>query len=393
LFLLAATAMGQSVPLVIGPQPLNDGIGPCGDARVAAADRGTLALGWTVADGPQAGVWLRWRVNYLVDPPMRLTDGEGASPRDLEMAFDSAGRLHAVWTELGDGVREVRHARVELPGGRPSLHGTLSSASGAGEAESSAEDADFPALLADGAGGMVVAWQQARGVNYSIQAATIESDGTTRTLGSVSGGSLSGLNPQILTADPLRIAWHEIDEFGGKARVDEWHADEGRWRPSVWEELVRPFEPYGQVLLHAASDGAELVGCWQQSGENGGSFLVIGRTRFAPEAGSARASLDVLDLLERPGGVASAPCLSAGASMTLAWQLFLESGQAILMAPLTGTNAERPVLALSRPDQRFASLPDQTTVDQWSAVVWVDEARDGGDGNLYMAEVTWPGGR
>jgi hypothetical protein len=390
----ALTAAAQSSPRIIGPLRFNDPVGPCRDVQVAATGRDALAVGWIVADGPDVGVWLRWRINYLIEPAARIAVEAAVAPRDLAMAFDAGGRLHLIWTQLDGPLRVVRHARVDRPGVAPGPVETLSGlGDGAGAKPGRAGnlevgDVDFPTLRADAEGGMLVAWQQSRGVCYSIQAASIAADGTPRSLGCVSGESLSGLNPQILTTEPPCIAWYEIDEVAGSTRVDQWHADEGRWRPSALEFQTRQFDAAGQAAFGGTTEANELIGCWQQAGDGGRTMLVVGRARPGGRVGER--GLEVVDVFQEPAGEHALPSLSLSGSPTLAWQVFSDGGQRILIAPVGDTDAVRKPLVLSRPEQRFASLPSQVTTGNWSVVAWFDDANDGGDGNVYLAEVAWP---
>ena len=46
-------------------------------------------------------------------------------------------------------------------------------------------------------------------------------------------------------------------------------------------------------------------------------------------------------------------------------------------------------IELSPATQRFASLPAHATRGDWSAAVWTDDARDGGSGGVFLAEIKW----
>jgi hypothetical protein len=144
------------------------------------------------------------------------------------------------------------------------------------------------------------------------------------------------------------------------------------------------FEPYGQVQLFAAPSGDAMIGCWQQAAPGGERALGVGRARMTGDDPLA------LGVFDRPVGLHGSPSLSGGSPMTLAWQVFGAAGQAIMIAPLTDDGSTTEA-RLSLPTERFASTPSHATVGDWSAVAWIDDARDGGDGNLYFAEVAWLG--
>lgn len=396
LLLAPVAAHAQTAPLVVPPRQFNEQAAPGYDPQVAALDRQTLAVGWLVPEGPEAGVYLRWRINYLVAPPMRIADGATTVARDLAMAFDSAGRLHVVWTAQTGAARLLQHARIDAPGGQPALIQTLA---GADDRPTSAPAArepwvEFPALAPAPDGSILIAWQQSQGIGYAIQTARIEADGTTLSLGSVSGGTGSGLNPQILSTDPPRIAWQEVTAIGHHLRVDEWDGEEGRWRPSALELPARLFEEFGQAQLQLTPDG-RLIGLWRELDIDGGSLVVVGRQPHDGSATDAPGALEI-DIFNDPPGDHGSPVLDVADSPTLAWQVFDATGvQSIRVARVfdaDGLDGPEP-LTVSTPEQRFAALPAIASLDGWSAVVWVDDARDGGTGDVFLSEIIWPARR
>jgi hypothetical protein len=384
---LAVPAVGAFLPpRATAPRPINAQVGPCRDAQVAATGPDRLTLGWTVADGPGTGVWTRTRLNYVFLPPVRLADAGTTRPRDLVMAYDARGRLHLAWTAVKADRRVTMHARIDQPD-RPSsmpaaISDTTTTATAGLDGVLQPGDADLPCLATDDKGGALVAWEQAQGAGFAARAARVAPDGSIQDLGRVAGESLSGLNPRILTVDPPRVALDEVGQFVNSLRVDQWDAKLGAWTRSPWEARARLFEPHGQVQLFAAPSGDAVIGCWQQAASDGARGLGVGRARMAGDEPLA------LGLFDRPAGQHGSPSLSGSKPMTLAWQVFGTDGQAVVIAPLTDDGPSTGT-RLSLPSERFASTPSHATVGDWSAVAWIDDARDGGDGNLYFAEVAW----
>lgn len=351
----------------------------CQGLRVAAKGPERLAVGWATTN-PARGICYRQRINYLWEPVKQLGDASGAQPRDLSLAFDGNGRLHMVWTALDGRTRRVFYARQDQPGAMPQA-----SPLGAGPASG---DADFPALSPDTHGAMVIVWQESREMRFSIRACRIQPSGQLEDLGSVSGASLSGLSPQVLTTEPtIQVAWYEINESGSELRVNEWQDAERRWRPAATELEAALFPKNAQVLLTRTGQG--LLGCWQDVLESGKGAIKLD-LRLAPTAGHPATS--ITRALSDPTGKHTRPTVSGALSerLTLVWQVVTQGAQAIRIASIKDPNAPPLELTLSRPSQRYAAMPDHVTVQNYTWAVWTDDVREGGKGGVYLAQIIWP---
>jgi hypothetical protein len=388
LWALPALTVLAADPVVDGPLALDNGTTPSQGVRIAALGTQWVVVGWTVEAGPNEGVYLRQRVNWTWEPVQRIGDSPAATgrePRDLDLAFDARGRLHAVWTARRDGPRVVMHALapgVTAPTRIQSLQ-DLASEHG---------DADFPRLDAAPDGSMLLVWQESEALTYGVRAARLPSEGAMDNflgdnLGSVSGDALAGLAPQILTVEPPRVAWYEIGESGSHLRVEEWQPAEGRWRPSALEWMVRAFPAENQVLLHATPEG--LAASWAEAGEDGRGTIKLGwlPARAIESAQAPTVDMIVSDEVE-PRRQSLSGSLPAG--LTLAWQTPRAGVQRVELVRGLGDGQPVEHVTVSTGAQRYAASPDHVTQGNWSAVVWIDDARDGGDGAVYFSQVQWP---
>lgn len=351
----------------------------CQGLRLAARGPERVVVGWATAN-PARGICYRQRLNYLWEPVKQLGPASGAQPRDLSMAFDAAGRLHMVWTALEGRTRRLFYARQDQPGATPQAAPLpIGPASG---------DADFPALSPDAHGAMVVVWQESREMRFSIRACRIQLTGQLEDLGSVSGVSLSGLSPQVLSTEPtIQVAWYEINESGSELRVDEWLAAERRWRPALAEREASLFPKNAQVLLTRTEQG--MLGCWQDVLEGGRGAIKL-ELKLAPTAERPAASI-MRDFAD-PLGKHTRPTLSGSLSdrLTLVWQVVTQGAQAIRIASIKDPNAQPTEFTISQPEQRYAAMPDHLTMMNHTWVVWTDDVREGGKGGVYFVQIVWP---
>lgn len=380
---LCCAVLGPALPAQTSlrrPIRVNAGLGPCQGPKIVAQGPEWLIVGWTVPEGPSEGVYLRWREGYLFSPEWKI-EGAGAEPRDLTLAAWPGGRLLAVWTALVNEDRLVHAAWFE--GGAP-----------AGEAapltfdeppaSPGAVSNDFPALAVDGEAAVMI-WQRSQGVRYAVHSARWEPEGGWAALGEVSGGSDSAVAPQIMSAAPLRVAWYEIldDAIGSHLRIDRWHVGEGRWRPSV-EERAAGSIPVANQALWIMFDGTPAA-CWLENDDGAGGVVVLGR------AGDSPPDDPVAVVLNDLAGDHGQPSLASGAgqTLTLAWQVIGDDGQAIQVARWDGGAKAPEVRAVSSVEERFAASPDHAAAGDWAGVVWVDDFFDGGSGDVYLSDVRW----
>jgi|GEM_PF-3132575 len=352
---------------------------------VAARDRVLVAVGWTVAQGDREGVHLRVRRDLIWEPATHLGAEAGRQPRDLQLIFDAAGELHALWTALdGDDQRGLYHIRIDSPAlpVRP-VPRQLTAAG-----DPSYGDAEFPSAAVLGED-LLIVWQDNQPASFSILSARLTAGGEFLPLGSVSGDSLAGLDPQVLSVEPTpRVAWYEIDESGGQVRVEEWDAADQRWRPSGYERQLAGLPRDQPLLLRDSRLG--VVACWQENRETG-SAIGLDLPRLVGEEEAVEADRGEA-LLSEPPGDHGQPDLAGTlpGRLTLAWRVFAEGRQLIRLASLFATGRPPQVITLETGEQRFAAAPAHVTEGNWSAVAWTDDFRDGGAGGVYFSEIDWP---
>jgi len=382
---LSAALAAAQTPVVPAAIRLDDSEAPCQGLRVAALGPSNVVVSWTVADGPRRGIYFRQRRNALWEPVRQVAGNTGDQPRDVDLAFDTVGRLHLVWTALQSNQRLLYHARLDGANATPQA-AALKPPSVTDESG----DADFPMIGPDAQGGVVVVWQESQAIHSVVCAARLLEDASLEDLGRVSGKSLSGMAPQIVATQPLSVAWYEISETGSDLRVDEWQSAEKKWRPSAIERQTRAFPPDMQLLLEATPLG--LAACWKDILSDGRSAIKAG---FALASNATPpAAPPVWATLADPPGDHSRPQLSGSlpGRMTLSWQVFTQGQQQIRLASLLQTDKQPEVVMVSSAAQRFAAMPDHVTIDAWSAVAWSDDARDGGSGGVYFNEINWSAG-
>lgn len=389
LALCGAAAQAQTAPVVAEPKRLDDTTTFCQGVRVAALGPERVIVGWTAADGDTSagtgGIYFRQRLNLLWETARPVAGPGGDQPRDLDLTFDERGRVHLVWTALAGGRRAVFHARLDAP------TAAIQAAEVKVPHQDGKADADFPSIQPEPGGGVVIVWQECQAMRYMIRAARVDDAGTVIGLGLVSGDSLSGIAPQILSTRPaLCVAWTEISEVGSELRVDQWWPDQGRWRPAAAERLARAFPRDAQVLLEPLDAGKGMAACWQGALEGGQSAIELGVC--LPKDAAAAMAPPIVQPLADPPGEHSRPRLSGElpGRLTLSWQVFAEGRQQIRLASTTDAGQAPRMVTVSSLAQRFAASPDHVTVGRWSAVAWTDDVHDGGTGGVYFTEVLWP---
>lgn len=383
-------------------QRIDGGAGACSSLAIAATGPAALAVAW-VSDGTTPTLMLRERVNLLWNAPLELP-ALGRDPRDVALAFDARGRLHVAWTALLPQGRAVLHAvrpeaaePFELTPLAPCDTADTSTTTGLFTNPEEPGAADFPVIEPDAAGGVLIAWQETRPLQLSIHAAQVSPEGEPRSLGRISSTSVSGMTPTILATQPPQVAWYELQPIGGELRVDAWDAASERWRPASAERGLAPFPRNNQVLLRPTPQG--VVGAWPEwGGEAPGALhvaLAPATDPLAPPAEVAPAFSE--DLRDQPPGDHATPSLAGTlpGRLTACWQAFSAGRQTVVISSFFGSAPDgQPAAAaltieLSPETQRFASLPAHATHGDWSAAVWTDDARDGGDGGVYLAELAW----
>jgi hypothetical protein len=367
---------------------MDSGSGTCRNACLSVNSLDDAAVGWILTDqDDRDSVYLAlgspglWVYVNAVGPP------DGSNPRDLAVTIDSLGRLHAVWTAMHGSQRRLMHALQESPSDFPETRIHLDDQSIPVESE-----ADFPVISPDNAGGVHIVWQQTGTIQSSIHAIHVDANSNVDSLGRVSGVIPMAMSPQILYQpgeDRIRVAWYEIEGLGNRVRVDQWNASRQRWVPSNFERRARQFEDFGQTLFYLTELG--LVAGWQTKDAGGLPQILIGL-----DPSSTDELEDVSPVLRnsnQPPGDHGQLDLSGRlpGRLTMTWSVLADGRQQVQIKTLDfDTDAIQMPWVVSAPEQRFASGPDHETLDNWSAVIWVDQARDGGNGGVYYREIIWP---
>lgn len=370
---LAVLAFAQTPAL-----RLDDGRGQAQSPRVASLGPEQVIVGWVTPDA----VYLRWRYqNHLAwnDTPLGF-DPLGEDPRDLALTMGPDGEVHLVWTAVIDGQRRLVHAFSDRIGGAlmPYIIGPDWSTLAEG-------DSDFPSILVGEDGRLLLVWQQSQSARYRVHAAMWGATTGWQDLGAISGRNQWGIAPQPIALSPLRVAWYEIGALGEHIRVDEWSAAEKRWRPSALEREAAAFNEFGPVLFSDSSEG--LFGCWQSTGNGENATVAVGLKVRDSETQNL--------LIERyvdPPGDHGQPDLSGSMSgrLTLSWENYDDQGRpAICIVPVFVSEEPVRPLIVSPSEQTAASDPAHVTLTDWSAIVWTDDASDGGDGGIYFSEIDW----
>ena len=86
--------------------------------------------------------------------------------------------------------------------------------------------------------------------------------------GAISEEDVSGLAPQIVSADPLRVAWYMIDELVTRLVVEQWYEEEARWMPAPLEALTDFLPQEGSYIVMRAGD-RRMAAAWQELLDDG----------------------------------------------------------------------------------------------------------------------------
>lgn len=365
----AAFDAGNGVQVI---ENLGTGTGPASESRVAAADELRVAVAWCVASGEQVGVYLRRRTNLVWDATAIKVAGETSiNPRDLSLVHDSTGALHLVWTDLDGERRRVFYAALDSD--LNLLKGPIALNTGA------TADADYPQIAWADSFGALIVWQSAQSGRYSIEALQLDPVSLDpKSLPTPSVTNRMAISPQIVSASPPTIAWHEILDSAAELRLARWD-DAGAWTEWSPEGLAEIAARASQPVVRLDGTGAPVL-CWSEDGADGFSSIRVSR---------ANPSGDIS--LDQPRGDHRQPQLVVGAdgSASVAWQVFSGEGQSIEAAESAWTGEAPPHARISPPSHRFASDPSQDGQGEWSVVVWTDDLLDGGTGAVGFAEIHW----
>lgn len=376
--LLVATASAQNPPAMRGPLALDDGSAPVQDLRVAALNRDVVSVAWIAGEGAAGRIYLRHRTSAALgvwQPIQHLIGDIGEQPRDLTLVHDGLARVHLVWTALESGVRRLHYARGESLGVTPAIVPL---------AFTDAAEAEFPTIAEVPGLGMTVVWEAEGTTSTAIRAMVLPLDKAPIDLGVVSGSSNSAIAPQIVSTNPLRVAWYEIDEIGGRLMINEWSTLSRRWQTAPIQALAGGFPQNGFVVLKA--DAGALAAGWQDMDTTDTGKIALRVCN--------RATTDTVTrrwLFNLPAGEHTQPSLGGSplGRLAVAWRNFTPAGQEVCLRSIAADGTQSDSLVLSPPAQRFAGRVDQATVGDWSIAAWTDVARDGGRGGVYVTELNW----
>lgn len=376
--LLVSTVSAQSPPAMRGPLTLDDGSAPVQDIKVAALNRDMVSVAWIAGESPAGRIYLRHRASAALavwQPIQHIVGDIGDQPRDLALAHDGLSRVHLVWTALESGARRLHYARGESPSVTPAIIPLNTS---------DTLESEFPSIAEIPGLGMTVVWEAEATTGTAIRAMVLPFEKAPIDLGVVSGSSNSAIAPQIVSANPLRVAWYEIDEIGGRLKINEWSPQSRRWQTAPIQALAGGFPQSGYVVLKA--DAGAIAAGWQDLDTTGtGKIALQVRNRATTDTVTQRWLFNI------PAGEHTQPSLGGSplGRLAVAWRNFTPAGQEICLRSIAADGAQSDSLVLSPPAQRFAGRVDQATVGDWSIAAWTDVARDGGLGGVYVTELNW----
>lgn len=376
--LLATAAAAQGQPALRGPLTLDDGSAPVQDVRVAARNRDAVAVAWIAGEGAAGRIYLRHRSSAALgvwQPIQHLVGDIGDQPRDLALAHDSFGRIHLVWTALDSGARRLHYARAAASDVPPAIVALPAA---------DAAEAEFPSIAEIPGLGVTIVWEDETATGTTIRAMVLPPDEAPLDLGAVSGPSNSAIAPQIVSANPLRVGWYEIDEIGGRLKINEWSTPSRLWQAAPVQALAGAFPQSGYVVLKA--DAGAIAAGWQDLDTTGTGKIALQVCNQETSATVTRHWRFTL-----PEGEHSQPSLGGSplGRLAVAWRNFTPAGQEICLRSIAADGTQSDSLVLSPAAQRFAGRVDQVTIGDWSIAAWTDVARDGGRGGVYVTELNW----
>ena len=383
--LVTAGAPGRDQPIEprLGePVRLDEGEIEAQSIHLTATSRNRVAVAWVIGGGSVPGIYLRQRDGDLgIWQPIQRIEGRiGDRARDLALAYDEAGGLHLVWTGLVNGQRRLFHARADAPDLAPANPAPLS-------ANPADADAEFPLLVLAPGMGMTAIWQENGPLSSVIRAMVIDGADGPSDLGLVSGGEDWALAPQLISTEPLRLAWYQADQIGGRMAVSQWDPEADRWMTaSIAAEPDRLARDGFVALLHGSD---RMAAAWREGGLEGEPKIAVALDDAATTAVADRIEPTLVEL---PPGEHASPALSGDPDgrLTLGWQNFANGARQVCLRSLgvdDGTTTAS--LVVSAPEQRFAGLGDHVSIGDWSIVAWTDISRDGGRGGVYVREIDW----
>lgn len=371
------TAWAQAQPHVVGTGEIGGGFGPATGARVAALNSARVAIAWTVGEGDGEGVYLLQRNDFLWDAaPAPLPGDVGIAPRDASLMYDYQGYIHVVWTALSEGRRLVYHAVMN--GAEPIKPAR---AINAGDHA----DADYPLIVNLGGRLPLAVWQANHMTHFTIEAQPLSyaAEPMAR-ISPVSGVSQSAMCPVLVQQNPLVIGYYEILQSSRELRVVTYSFISRRWEPINLPGFDPQLAMRENSFVQGTSDGAPYA-CWTDRTPGEAPSIQIGRRA------SVESETVIVESLNHPLGDPTHPQLVAqGDWLTVTWQTFAGGVQSIALAGLDWASGEKSSMPLATPDHRFPSDPWHASQGNWSFVVWTDNHRDGGTGQIGYAEFLWP---
>ncbi len=355
---------------------LSAGVGAALESRVAARSPETVDVGWCVAQGENEGIYLRRRESLVWEnSPLKIDAPNNATPRDLQLLMDDSNRLHLVWTAMDNGRRRVFYAVVP-----PQTIGDVAPRVIASTDEA---DADYPLLALQPTVGIYVVWQSAQGTHLSIEAARVSLDGTSVIrLPSASGDSRSAVGPQIVDSWPLTAAWSEILDSTNEIRAGIFNIFTNQWETVPLPGLNQtPLAKVQPIILFGK--GADPLVCWTESGEEGNGSIRVARG-FSPDAPTV--------VLNEPRGNhrQPQPTWIGPGQFSLAWRHSAAGENSIRWGTMDWSGSPISAIQVSPSSHHFAADPSQACNRSWSVVTWVDDAQEGGSGQVGFAEILNP---
>jgi len=197
---------------IIDPEPYPPGFDASSD--------GTLAAAWaTTIDGQRTLVYayqpqettgeLSW------SDPIKVSNSSKAAPEHPQLALDSSGRAHIVWSEEIDGTRQILYSNCQ---GETCLPPVVIS-EGACSEQATSSNNDWPAIIISEQGSLLVAWNAGGLIGYRTWVAGAQPTAQPAGCSLPVSGSNSAWQPRLAAWGDTFTLVYSSGEAGSSAPI------------------------------------------------------------------------------------------------------------------------------------------------------------------------------